>query len=53
MLVAVIPVGIAVDVVHAPVIPALERVVAAEAQGQAVLQPEGSGDWVVLREIPI
>jgi hypothetical protein len=53
MLVAVIPVGVAVDVMHAPVVPALERVVTAEAQGEAVLQPEGPSDWIVLREIPI
>lgn len=53
MLIPVIPVRVAVDVVHAPVIPAFERVVASEAQGQAVLQPEGPGNGIVLGEIPI
>jgi hypothetical protein len=53
VLVPIVSVGVAVDVVHAAVVPAFERMVAAEAQGQAVLQAEGPGDGVVLGKIPV
>jgi hypothetical protein len=53
VLIPVVSMGVAVDVVHAPVVPTLERVMAAETQRQAVLQAERPGHRVVLGEIPV
>lgn len=53
VLIAVVAVGIAVDVVHAPVVPALERVAVAEIERDAVLQPQRPRNGVVLGKVPV
>lgn len=53
VLIPVVSMGVAVDVVHTPVIPALERMIVTEAKGQAVLQPHGPGDGVILGKVPV
>jgi hypothetical protein len=53
VLVPVVSIGVAINVMHAPVVPALVRVVTAKAQGQAVPQSEGPGGGIVLGKIPV
>jgi hypothetical protein len=53
MLVSLVAHGIAEDVVYATLIPALVRVVVAEAQRQAIPEPEGSKDRVVVRHVSV
>lgn len=45
--------GIAVNVMHAPFIPALVGVVGTETQGQAVSQPEGLSNRIVVTNVSV
>lgn len=53
VLVSVVTMRVAINVMHAPIIPALERVVVAGPKGETVSQPESPGHGIVMADVPV